>query len=210
MMNAAGYETLTFHGNTVHFWNRKQLYGALGFTKYFDAEFFRNSDALAMGPSDEALFRDSMPELVRRDKEGTRFLAEFITLSSHRPFDAIPPDRQGITVPAEARGTLPGNYVIAQNYADKAIGQFLDELDKSGLADKSIVVVYGDHWGLADDANQDAQKALFGREVNELDLLNVPLIIHMPGQTTGTVVPEAAGQVDIAPTLVGALGLDES
>ena len=210
MMNGAGYETLTFHANTVHFWNRKQLYEALGFTKYFDASFFSNTDVLSMGPSDEALFRESLPELVKRDKEGKKFLAEFITLSSHRPFDAIPPARQGIALPPEAQGTLPGNYVIAQNYADKAIGQFLDDLERSGLADKTMVIVYGDHWGLADAGYPEVQKALFGRENNEIDLLNIPMIVHMPGQVAGTVVPDAAGQVDIAPTVADALGLDDT
>jgi lipoteichoic acid synthase len=36
------------------------------------------------------------------------------------------------------------------------------------------------------------------------------MIIHMPGQTAGTVVPDAAGQVDVAPTMADALGLDTS
>lgn len=214
MMNAAGYESLTFHANTVHFWNRKQLYEALGFTKWFDSEFFGDQDVMGMGPSDEALYKAALPELVRRDRAGGKFLAEFITLSAHRPYDAIPPDRQSIKLPSELRNTLPGNYVIAQNYSDKAIGRFLDDLEKAGLAEKTVVVVFGDHNGLAEDKldrrSVNAQKAIFGAENNEIDLLNVPLIIHIPGQTTGTRVTDAAGQVDLPPTLADALGLDRT
>lgn len=42
-------------------------------------------------------------------------------------------------------GTKLGSYFKSVHYADEALGQFLSDLDKEGLLENSIVVLYGDH-----------------------------------------------------------------
>lgn len=48
-----------------------------------------------------------------------------------------------MTLPKRYEGTLVGNYILAQNYADYAMGQFLDQLKSSGLWDDSVIVFTG-------------------------------------------------------------------
>ena len=42
-------------------------------------------------------------------------------------------------------GTKLGNYLKSAHYADKAIGQFLTDLDNAGLLENTVIVFYGDH-----------------------------------------------------------------
>ncbi|MBI5231037.1 MAG: sulfatase-like hydrolase/transferase [Coriobacteriales bacterium] len=212
LLKQSGYTTMTFHANTAHFWNRVELYGALGFDKFYDSEFFGGKDVLGMGASDEVLYAKVLPELQKLDDAGTPFCAQLITLSSHRPFDGVPKDRLPLQITGQWQDTFTADYLSSQSYADRALGEFLAELERTGLAEDSIVVVYGDHFGLVadepDPRDAEAQRDFFGHEMTEADLLSVPLIIRMPGQETGTEVRDPVGQIDIMPTLADALGVD--
>src|SRR5690606_19350781 len=57
LLQAQGYDTATFHTNVVEFWNRGEMYKALGFNRYYDQEFFGEEDTIFFGASDEVLYR---------------------------------------------------------------------------------------------------------------------------------------------------------
>lgn len=219
LLNSVGYDTFTMHTNAVAYWNRKELYGALGFKHYYDREFFRNPDRtipdkIAMGTSDEVMFQRVLPELARKDAAKTRFYAQIVTLSSHTPFDAIPQSRRPVRTPREYAGSLLGNYVSAESYMDKALGQFLAGLKANKVWDDSIIVLYGDHTAAMDAAptGTDAKvaKALLGRDYGPADRQRVSLVIHLPGQQQEIVRKDTLGEVDIMPTVADLLGLDLS
>ena len=42
-------------------------------------------------------------------------------------------------------GTTMGNYIKSVNYMDEAIGNFINDMDKAGLLDNTVIVIYGDH-----------------------------------------------------------------
>lgn len=214
VLNAQGYESYTFHTNTAGFWNRSQFYPALGFTRYFDKSYFGTADKMAFdSASDHVLFEKTLPRLEEAASASKPFYAQIITMSSHFPFKNVPADRRKLHVSAPYKGTITGDYLTEVNYTDEQIGYFVDELKQSGLWDKSIVVVYGDHFGLPEptnDAEAAATRALAGHDYNKADRLLVPLIIHLPGQKSGTRVQAPVGQVDLAPTLADAMGVELS
>src|SRR5699024_4845711 len=41
--------------------------------------------------------------------------------------------------------TVLGNYYRSVHYADSAIGEFIQDLDKEGLLENTVIVIYGDH-----------------------------------------------------------------
>jgi Phosphoglycerol transferase and related proteins, alkaline phosphatase superfamily len=63
---------------------------------------------------------------------------------------------------------------------------FFDYLKESGLYDRSIVILYGDHYGISDDKNETLAP-LLDKDPNEWDnfdniqLQRVPFMIHMKG-----------------------------
>ncbi len=212
LLESQGYETMTFHTNDVAYWNRSQLYPAIGFDRYYDKKFFGKREQIAFGASDRVLFAKTFAELEKRHKAGTPFYAQVITMSSHHPFNVIPKDQLRLALVPPYAGTRTGDYLSAIEYFDRQLGVFLDDLEKSGLADDTVIVLYGDHFGLekvkGNGPDAKAQKALFRGDYTQIDKMNVPLIVHVPGQTLGQTIEDPAGQVDIMPTIADALGVD--
>ncbi|MBW7455911.1 LTA synthase family protein, partial [Paenibacillus sepulcri] len=211
LMGKNGYKTATFHTNVVEFWNRSGLYKALGFDKYYDQEFFGTDDTVFFGPADEVLYRKTAEELDRMDREGEPpFYSQVISMTAHHPF-TIPERKYKMKLPERYEGTFVGDYIRAQNYADFAIGLFIDDLKKRGIWDNSMLVVYGDHLGLPiyslhrDD--KDLMKEIYGHEYGYADMMNIPLIIASPGITTPQEFKQTGAQVDVLPTVTNLLGV---
>jgi phosphoglycerol transferase MdoB-like AlkP superfamily enzyme len=214
LLNRLGYDTFTVHTNRVQYWNRKELYSALGFRHYYEAPYFHFQDRMAMGSSDEVLFAKADDILGAAEASSAPYYAQFITMSSHTPFEYIPNKRRPLKLPANMQGSFVGNYLTAESYADKALGNFFDYLKTSGIWDKSIVVIYGDHTSQLDNSlsgtDADIAEKLLGRPYGPADRQRVSMIIHLPGQTQPTVRQDVCGEVDIMPTVCDLLGVDLS
>ncbi|WHY21209.1 LTA synthase family protein [Paenibacillus sp. G2S3] len=210
LMKANGYNTATFHTNSVEFWNRKTLYKVLGFDKYYDQSFYGDDDHIAFGSSDEVLYAKTVPELVKMDAKDDPFYAMVISMSAHHPYK-MPASKYKMTLPKRYEGTLVGNYILAQNYADYAMGQFLDQLKSSGLWEDSVIVFYGDHQGVSlyslDGNEKSLMEEMVGHEYGYTDMFNVPFIVHAPGVDQPTVHTQTGGQIDILPTVANLLGI---
>jgi phosphoglycerol transferase MdoB-like AlkP superfamily enzyme len=164
--------------------------------------------------SDQILFSWGMKILKSEDASTAPFYAHIITESSHTPFVAIPMDRRPLQLSAADSKTFSGRYIGSISYTDMAMGEFFSALKKSGIWDKSIVVIYGDHSALLDSGvnKGDSRIAdeILGRPYSFIDHQRIPLIIHLPGQTAAHVETKPVGQVDIMPTIADLVGLDIS
>jgi len=205
-----GYQTATFHTNDVLFWNRKELYKALGFDRYYDSEFFGGEDTVFFGSSDEVLYDKTTDELLRMSRSGKPFYAQVISMSAHHPFN-LPERKIRLDLPDAFDDTLVGDYIQAQNYADYAVGLFVDKLKEKGLWDNTVLVVYGDHLGLPIYSLTDREKALmediYGRPYRFSEMLNIPLLIVAPGVAEPQVLSQTGGQADVFPTIANLLGI---
>jgi arylsulfatase A-like enzyme len=103
----------------------------------------------------------------------------------------------------EARWHRRHNYYLnCLRDVDRNIATVLAELDASGLADRTIVILTADH-GDMDGAHQlHAKGAVAYREQN-----NVPLIIVHPAHSGGKQCKAITSHLDIAPTLLGFTGV---
>ncbi|TLM98689.1 MAG: LTA synthase family protein, partial [Actinobacteria bacterium] len=208
-----GYGSYTFHTNTAAYWNRSQLYPALGFTRYYDKAFFGDAEKIAFGASDRILFSKAGQKLDALNRSGRPFYAMLVTMSSHFPFTEIPANERKVPLVPPYAGTIEGDYLTEINYADRQIGRFVDDLERSGALQNTVLVIYGDHFGLPEARSAGevaALEALLGHDYTQADRLNTPLIVHLPGQSRAGVVQRPVGQIDIMPTIADALGLDMS
>ncbi|WP_019908780.1 LTA synthase family protein [Paenibacillus sp. HW567] len=208
LLEAKGYEAYTFHVNKVGFWNRNELYPALGFSGYYDKNYFHNDHFNSFGASDEQLYITAVEKLTELKKKGTPFYAQLVTASSHHPFK-IPDAFKRITLPDKLKNTMLGDYLTAINYTDYAIGTLIEGLKQSGLWDNTVLVLYGDHFGLQpqDVPPEQVQDALGIPYDSRVSRFNIPLIVHAPGMAAGQVVNRTGGQLDILPTLANLLGV---
>ncbi|WP_308638625.1 LTA synthase family protein [Paenibacillus silvisoli] len=210
LMDQNGYQSATFHTNVVEFWNRSGLYKALGFDKYYDQSFFGTDDMVFFGPSDEVLYKKTAEQLDNMQQSGKPFYAQLISMSSHHPF-TIPKHKYKMTLPDRYEGTFVGDYIRAQNYADYALGLFIDDLKKRGLWENSVFVIYGDHLGLPiyslDNDDKALMREIYGHEYGYTDMINIPLIISSPGVNQAQKLTQLGGQSDIMPTVTNLLGI---
>ena len=103
----------------------------------------------------------------------------------------------------QAQRELRHGYYACISYADAQFGKMLDELDRLGLSDNTIIVVWGDqgyHLG---------EETLWGKMSNFEFGARSPLIIAAPGVTpTGRTTKALTEFTDLYPTLVELCGLE--
>ncbi|WAA09692.1 LTA synthase family protein [Fervidibacillus albus] len=211
LLKKKGYTTMTFHADEIEFWNRIELYPALGFDTYYDETFFEKKDLIGMGSSDEYMFEKAFEVLKAHHVTNQKFYAHLVTLTTHHPF-TIPSDRITLDLPEKFQNTLTGNYLVAMNYVDRAIRELIDALKEEGIYENSVIVIYGDHFGLQQSAISEEDtnlvSDLLGHEYQTIDRLNIPFIIHVPGITEpGQTFDQVSGQMDMMPTVANLLGI---
>lgn len=92
-------------------------------------------------------------------------------------------------------------YYACVSYMDAQVGRLLDELDRLDLADNTIVILWGDHgYHLGDHG-------LWNKHTNFERATHCPLLIRVPGTTSGQRTQGLAEFVDIYPSLCELAGL---
>lgn len=109
---------------------------------------------------------------------------------------------QGTTVDAAGWEHLAQLYAARVSYADDVLGQLLDELERTGRADDTIVVVTSDHG----EALGEHGAIEHGDLVYDEQIV-VPLVVAVPGWESGR-IDAPATLSDVAPTLLGLAGID--
>ncbi|TCP30607.1 lipoteichoic acid synthase [Scopulibacillus darangshiensis] len=206
ILKSKGYMSATFHGNYKTFWNRDEMYKSLGIDKFFDADYYDMSaeHTINYGMEDKPFFKESMPYLKNLHQP---FLTKFITLSNHFPFKL---DKEDQDFPAaDTNDQVVNHYFQTAHYMDEALKQFFEELKASGLYDNTVIVLYGDHYGISENHNT-AMAKITGGEITpykNAQLQRVPLFIHVPG-VKGGVRHTYGGDVDVRPTVLHLLGVN--
>ncbi|MBD8067640.1 LTA synthase family protein [Bacillus sp. PS06] len=206
ILGQEGYTSAVFHGNNGTFWNRDEIYKSFGFNHFFDASYYdMNPDDLAeYGLMDKPFFEQSIPLLESLPQP---FYTKFITVTHHYPYSM---DQELTTIEPHTTGNRSvDNYFQTARYADEALKQFFDYLKESGLYDNTMIIMYGDHYGISANHNRAMSKVL-DKEITEFEsagLQRVPLFIRVPGMEGGK-MHQYGGQIDLLPTLMHLLGID--
>lgn len=205
ILAAHGYQTGAVTENAM-------LLAEAGFSFGFDSYFENKGLGLwsTEGQIDSTLARG------RRwldHHRGERFFLFLHTYQIHTPYE---PPKELVLGPTEAdlaaaAGREPAwvtrerhRYAGEVRYADMALAGFLEELDRSGVLDESIVVLTSDH------GEEFAEHDRMGHSKSVYDeVLRVPLLVWAPGLAKpGLVVEEQVSLVDVAPTILDLLGIE--
>jgi lipoteichoic acid synthase len=202
-----GYTSAVFHGNNGSFWNRNVIYKSFGFDKFYDASYYdtASSDNMAeYGLLDKPFFEQSQSLLSSLPQP---FYTKLITVGNHYPYKM---NQDLVTIDKATTGDASvDNYFQTARYADEAIEQMFNQLKESGLYDNTMIVLYGDHYGISDNHNA-AMEQVMGKEITPYESANlqrVPLFIHVPGMQ-GETNHTYGGQTDLLPTLLHLLGIE--
>lgn len=201
-----GYYAATLHANDKTFWNRDIMYNNLGYDRYFAKTDYviTEETSIGWGLKDIPFFEQSVEHLKTLPEP---FYSKLITLTNHHPFAL---ERKDEYVPEfdSGDGTVD-RYFTTVRYMDEALKVFFERMKEEGLYEKSIFILYGDHYGISANHN-DAMEKYLGKTITpyeHVQLQRVPLIIHIPG-VAGETISKVTGQIDVRPTLLHLLGIE--
>jgi phosphoglycerol transferase MdoB-like AlkP superfamily enzyme len=187
LLQSQGYATEFIYGGESNFDNMGGFFRNNGFDRIIEQRDFVDPSLLGTwGVADEDLVDKAHETFLAHGDEP--FFALILSTSNHAPFE-FPAGRIALyEQPAATRNN-------AVKYTDFAVGRFFDLARGSPYWDNTIFLVVADH---------DAR--VFGADLVPVDHFRVPALLVGPG------VPKAAytkvaSQIDLAPTLLGLLGL---
>ena len=231
-----GYYTFSMHANVASAWNRRNAYNYLGYDKFYSyKDDYDIDEVLGLGLSDKSFFRQST-NIIKDIKENNgNFYGTLIMLTNHTPFNSLVDtdyyDDYLVDIRGETEnipyleGTKIGNYLKCVNYADSAIGEFINELDENGVLDDTVIVIYGDHDSKI--KKSEFEKLYYSEYINDvsinpdknIDIVDdfnyeinrkVPFIIwtkDIAGSEYNEEIKRVMGMVDVMPTLGNMFGV---
>jgi len=202
-----GYHTSVQHANTKSFWNRDIMYQSLGIDQFFDIESYTigEGDAVNWGMKDIPFMEQSVEHMADLPQP---FYTRLLTLTNHHPFYLDDEDK--LIDEFDSNSGTVNRYFQTARYLDESVKVLFEELKEQGLYENSVIVMYGDHYGISENHNE-AMAQYLGKEITPYEsaqLQKVPFFVHIPGFGEGYVDEEIGGQIDIRPTVMHLLGVD--
>jgi phosphoglycerol transferase MdoB-like AlkP superfamily enzyme len=190
----------------VSTWNQGAIAYSFGLDTIIAYHDFRKAEAFGTHKriGDVPFFEQCSEKISDGEvwKQDETVFMQFVTYSGHAPF-VLPQHLQEISfsdsIPAKA-----ADYMKTARYTDKALGQFVDFLKSRPEYKETLIVITGDHEGLAFYRNELCQAPATQGIVS--DKPYTPLIIL--NSPVGMRYEDVMGQIDIYPTLLQLLGLE--
>lgn len=204
LLKKLGYFTTAYHPDNGAFWNWMPALSSIGFDQCIDSTHYDQSEQIILGISDGSYLKQIEPMILKQIKPFYTFL---VTLSSHTPF-TLPFQFKAMDLGYKLDNSTIGHYFQCINYTDRQLGNFFDQLEKDGLLDDSVVVIYGDHEGLHKYFPQDVINYTPFESWWLDNKMQLPLIVYSK-QLQGKEIKTLGGQVDILPTISYLMGVDE-
>lgn len=136
-------------------------------------------------------------------KNGENAYMQLVTYSGHAPFK-LPEELKEIffsdTIPEKMN-----DYMTTARYTDKAIGKFVEYLKTLPQYDETLIVITGDHEGLA-NYRHELCEAPGGKGVVSDKTFTPFIVVNSP---VGMRYDKVMGQIDMYPTLLNLLQLDD-
>lgn len=190
----------------VSTWNQGAVARSFGTDTIISYHDFKMTEAFGTHKriGDASFFQQCREKIERGEvwKPGESVYMQFVTYSGHAPFK-LPDHLRTITFPASIPEKA-ADYMTTAHYTDKAIGDFVAYLKTLPQYKETIVVIVGDHEGLASYrqelvGNPACRGLVSDKQLTPFIVLNSPV---------GMRYDKFMGQIDIYPTLINLMQLD--
>lgn len=190
----------------VSTWNQGAVARSFGTDTIISYHDFKMTEAFGTHKriGDASFFQQCREKIERGEvwKPGESVYMQFVTYSGHAPFK-LPDHLRTITFPASIPEKA-ADYMTTAHYTDKAIGDFVAYLKTLPQYKETIVVIVGDHEGLASYrqelvGNPACLGLVSDKQLTPFIVLNSPV---------GMRYDKFMGQIDIYPTLLNLMQLD--
>lgn len=199
-----GYSARAYHNHSYTYYHRDKTHPNMGYD-YKGAKGGGLEVKLTWPESDLEMMQVTIPEYIGDEK----FHTYYMTVSGHMEYNwggnSMSAKNQDyvrdLDLCEEAKA-----YLAAQKELDLAMEYLLAQLEEAGVADRTVIVLSGDHYpyGMEKSSIDD----LAGHEVEEnFELYKSHLILYCPGMEPVT-VEKPCSALDIAPTVLNLFGVE--
>ena len=199
-----GVESFGYHNYRGSYYGRSESHPNMGYTMKFAGDgmtFTTNWPA-----SDLEMMEQSVDDYIGKEP----FHAYYMTFSGHYKYDIGTNEMakrnwdQVKDLPYSSNAIKA--YLSCNIELDKAIGYLMERLEQAGVADRTAIVIAGDHfpYGLKDSEYAE----LIGHDIDGFSKFKSTLIFWVGGLEENIVVDEYCCNVDVLPTILNLWGFE--
>ena len=200
-MDQKGIQSYGYHNFDRTYYNRCYTHPNMGYSMKFarDGMTFTNN----WPASDLEMMEQSIDDYIGMDQ----FHAYYMTFSGHYRYDtstnAIARNNWDLVKDLDYSKASRA-YLSCNIELEKGMAYLMQRLEEAGVADKTAIVLAGDHfpYGLTDDQYSE----LVGYEIDKFNKFKSTLIFWVGGLEENIVVDEYCCNVDILPTILNLWG----
>ena len=204
------YVTFSAHDYTAAYYPRKSIHSNMGSNDYYSVERLgiRYSSAYINWANDDDFLKKVLSIIDNKTSKGEHFMTWLTTVSAHQPYtvSSIQGDKylgmtKGTGYPSDIR-----RYMSKLKIQDQGLGILLEGLNKRGILDDTVIVLYGDHYPYG-ISKSHINKVLDYNTSNSMNAERVPFVIY-----NSTIEPKTfsdyTSYINIVPTLANLFNLD--
>lgn len=200
MFNNSGYTTSSYHSYTDQYYYRHTIHPNMGSSRYYGVTDLgmEYSNVYEEWPSDKTFFETAMPYYVKEDK----FMAFMTTVTTHQTYN-VPStlgDKYLDLFDNTEYSKTTKRYLSKMTELDKALGYMLEELERNGKLEDTVIALFADHYPYGLSSEQI--NSVLDYDVNvrqEID--RTPMVIY-----NSTIEPKKVEKytsiIDLLPTLL--------
>ena len=206
LFNNDGYSTTGMHDYTEAYYSRGAIHRSLGSQKYYGVKDLKIPFSYEyINWASDTEFLSKAMDIVLEDTSKP-FMTWLTTVTAHQPYSSsIEGDMyldftKDSGYPMEIR-----RYMSKLKYLDDGIGIMLEKLEKAGVLDDTVIVLYGDHYPYGMKSST-ISKAL-DYDLSDYEIERVPLVIYNSA-TPGKEIDRYTSYINLTPTIANLFDLD--
>jgi arylsulfatase A-like enzyme len=204
VLHENGYTCSLFYSSLLDYTGFRNFLERRGLNEIYDADNMpgeRQTERVAWGIREEETLGAIQMQIKAYASRNQRFFLTYVPAAPHYPYEKVPerfhkykPGRMGDYSPL---------YLNQLLYMDWVLASIVEQLEKTGLLDKTVVIITNDHGEMLGDVD-----GAIGHGFHlSPELVNTPLIIMDPRKTGFHVNQKIGSQVDLLPTMLDLLGI---
>ena len=213
---ALGYTTAAYHDNIYNYYHRDRTHPNLGYDYQGQGSGLQLTEDGSWPYSDLEMVQNTIGQYIDDYvQNGTPFHTYYMTVSGHGGYGwghaMAAKNRAKAQAAYPNASTQVQAYVAANLELENALSYLVDELEKAGIAEDTVICLAADHYPyLLAETDTDYYNELRGVTDSERDTSRYrnALVLWCGGMEDAVTVTEPCSAVDIVPTLSNLFGLE--
>lgn len=203
ILHNSGYSNSLFYSSFFDYTDFRDFLHGREIDGMYDADSMpgKHTHGVAWGLREDETLNAITNQIKNYAASGQKFCLTYVPAAPHNPFDGTPDAFRKFSKGDVDDFTNP--YLNELLFMDSIIAKIVEQLKDSGLLDKTVILITGDHGEML---GQNGGPVGHGWAFTP-ELGNVPLILMNPSRPGYRVNKTLGSQVDILPTLLDVLGI---